>query len=362
MLVYIAFFIFLAFLAIEYEYRPFLNPTWLILVIILLGLFAGLRGPEVSRDYGSYHRIFDYIYELTEIKSASVFPVIEPGFTFIVIIFRSILQSNYVIPLMLFFAFTSIAIKFFYFKEFWPNPYLVVLFYFSQFFLLHEMTQIRIAFATAFFFIALVFYFREQRWIYAGIIVFASLFHYSAIIYLILLLFDRKRFSKTIYIAILSFAVVLGYLKIPFLNFLGLLETGSISGKLAHYAILVESGYAEKLNFFNAGNLLNMLVCLYLILVIPKHVLIENRKLLLFLKCNILSIFILALLSGIPSFAYRFSEIFGLLSIFTYASLAQFLPFKKYDILITVCIAFFVFYITVIHSELLGPYYITPFK
>lgn len=362
MLIYILYFIFFMVLAVEYELKPFKNNLFLILSMLLLATFAGLRGPDVSRDYASYQNIFDYIYQLARANDGVFLPVIEPGFTAIVLVFRYIFETNYLISLMLFFAFASISLKIISIKQLSHNPYLVILFYFSQFFLLHEMTQVRIAFASGFFFIALLFYLNDKKWIYTGLILLATLFHYSAIMYLLILLFDSKRFSKSIYIGVLCFSLVLGYLKIPFLNYLGNFDPASISGKLNNYAVLVESGNAQSLNFFNALNILNIAVCFYLIFFIPLQALLTDKRLLLFLKCNILSVFLLALLSGVPSFAYRFSELFGLMSIFTYASLVRYLPFRRFNILITVAISFVIFYITVFHSDLLGPYYLTRLK
>jgi hypothetical protein len=362
MLIYIVYFILFMVLAVEYELKPFKNDLFLILSILLLGVFAGLRGPEVSRDYASYQNIFDYIYELAKTNDGVFLPVIEPGFTAIVLVFRSVFETNYLVSLMLFFALASITLKIITFKQLSENPYLVILFYFSQFFLLHEMTQVRIGFASGFFFIGLLFYLNNKKWIYIALILIATLFHYSAIMYLLILFFDSKRFSKSIYISILCFSLILGYLKIPLLNFSGSLDPATISGKLNYYSTLVESGNAPILNFFNAINLLNIAVCFYLIIFIPVQTLLGDKRLLLFLKCNILSVFLLALLSGIPSFAYRFSELFGLLSIFTYASLAKYLPFKRFNILITVSISFVIFYITIFHSDLLGPYYLVKWK
>ncbi len=120
----------------------------------------------------------------------------EPGFTAIVLIFRSVFELNYVLPLMLFFAFSTVLLKIISIKKLSVNPYLVILFYFSHFFLLHEMTQIRIGFASAFFFIAAIFYLKGNKLIYTLLILFATLFHYSAIMYLILLFFDSRSFYK----------------------------------------------------------------------------------------------------------------------------------------------------------------------
>jgi len=363
MLIYIVYFIFFMILAVEYELKPFSNSIFLILSVFLLGLLAGFRGPEVSRDYESYQNIFDFIYDLAGRNDGVFLAVIEPGFTAIVLVFRSLFQSNYVLSLMIFFAFASVLLKIISIKKLSVNPYLVILFYFSHYFFLHEMTQIRIGFASAFFFIALIFYLKGNRWIYISLILLATLFHYSAIMYLLILLFDSKRFNKSIYIVILIASLLLGILKIPLLNYLGNFDPSTVSGKLGNYANLVESGNAQNINVFNVLYLLNLATCLYFIIFIPIKKLLSDKPLLFFIKCNILSIFLLSFLSGVPSFAFRFSELFGLVSMFMYASLVRYLPFNnKLNLLITIVMAGVIFYITAFHGDLLNPYYISRIK
>ena len=362
MLIYIVCFIFFMVVAVEYDLQPFKSNTIFIIIIILLSLFAGFRGPEVAKDYGNYQSMFDHIYDLTEFNNALFLPLLEPGFAGIVLAFRSIFYDNYGLAIMLFYSFSSVLLKAVSIKNLSVNPYLAILFYYSHYFMLHEMTQIRIGFASAIFLVSLIFYLRGFKKVFVLMTLMATFFHYSAIMYLLLLLFDSRYFNKYVYAFILGISLLLGYLKIPVLNFLGNFDVGIISGKVSQYAGLVESGRATNINVFNVLNLLNIVICLYFIFFIPKQKLLEDKPILLFLKCNILAIFLLSLLSGFPSLAFRISELFGLASIFVYASLINYLPFYKLNILVTVLIAAIVFYITVYHVDLLNPYYIIHVK
>ena len=362
MFIYIAYFIFFIILAVEYELKPFKNDLFLISAVLLLGLLAGLRGPGVSKDYEGYQFTFDLIHDMIGSNSASFLPLLEPGFAGLILIFRSIFQYNYVVAIMLFFAFTSVTLKIISIKHLSINPYLVILFYYSHYFLLHEMTQIRIGFASAIFFISLIFYLKGKRKVFILMILLAAFFQYSAILYLIVLLFNTKYFNKYIYSIILLLSVILGFLKIPLLNFLGSFDLSLISSRIGDYVGILESGNAQSINVFNTLNLLNIGCCLYFIIFIPMQRLIADKPLNIFLKCNVLSIFLLSFLSGVPNLAFRFSELFGVVSIFTFASLAKYLPFSKLNILITVIIASIVFYIIVFHLELLNPYYIVHFN
>ena len=362
MLIYVILFIIFAVIAVEYDLKPFNNNYLLLVIVILLGLFAGLRGENVAKDYESYEIIFDFIHTLSTENDGIFLPLFEPGFVAVVLFFRSLFDVNYLLTIMVFFGLLTVTLKVFAINRLSSFPYLAILFYFTHFFFLHEMTQIRIGFASAIFFISLVFYLKGQKVKFILMIFLATLFHYSAIFYLLLLLLKSKYFNRYLYLSLIIIALILGYLKIPFLDFLGSVDPANISGKLNNYTEMVESGIAESLNFFNVLTLLDIVISLYFIFAIPKSLLIKDKIINLSLKCNILSIFFLAFLSGVPSIAFRVSELFGLASIFLYSSLVKYLPFGKLNILATILIAAVTFYIVVFHIDLVHPYYFQHIK
>ncbi|MEO6838866.1 MAG: EpsG family protein [Ginsengibacter sp.] len=362
MLVYIAYFVIFVVLAVEYELKPFKNDIFLVIAVLLLWILAGFRGPEVSKDYETYQYTFANIHDMIGNNNVGFLPLLEPGFTGLILLFRDWFQYNYGIAIMLFFAFTSVILKIISIKHLSFNPYLVILFYYSHYFLLHEMTQIRIGFASAIFFISLIFYLKGNKKIFILMILIATFFQYSAILYLVVLFFNPKYFNKYIYSSLILLSIILGFLKIPFLNFFGNLDFSLVSSRLGDYVGILEGGNAQSINVFNTLNLLNIASCLYFIIFLPAQKLIEDKPLALFLKCNILSIFLLSFLSGVPNLAFRFSELFGVASVFTFASLVKYLPFSKLNILIAVIIASIVFYIIVFHLQLLNPYYFVHFS
>lgn len=361
MTVYILYFIFLAILAIQYEFIPFKNNVLLGFVVIVLALLAGLRGTDVSKDYYSYSYISDNISDITSTNDLSYFVAFEPGFIAIIILIRRIVTSNYVLALMLFYAVTSISLKIYSIKRLSINPYLTVLFYFSYYFLMQDMAQIRIGLASAIFLTALIPFFKGKRMLYAGLIIFATFFHYSAIFYLLLLIFNTTKFNRNQYTAVLLLSIVLAFVKLPLLNILGNFDFSDISNKFSNYVELSKNG-SLSINFFNSLNICNILCCIYLIYFTDKQKLLEDNKLILFLKCNILSIFLLGLLTGVPAVALRFSQLFGIVQIFLFTYLVKSLPAKKYNVLILVALAGFFFYIIGIYGNLLSPYKIVDFK
>lgn len=360
MLIYVLYFIFIAILAIQYQFTPFKSNFPLYTIVILLALLAGFQDTSVSKDYLDYQYLFDNIHEMTG-GGFYYLLAYEPGFVGIVIFFRKLFEANYGIAIMFFYALTSLSVKVFTINRLSINPYLVLLFYFSYFFLLHEMTQIRISLAAGIFLISLIPFLNEKRMTFAGLILLATCFHYSAILYLIILLFNTDKFNKNLYSGVLVLSLLFGIIKLPVLNLLGNFNASNISTKLATYIVTSQNGSIE-VNVFNSLNILNILCSFYFIFAVKQEILTKDKKLMLFLKCNILSIFLLSLLSGAPAFAMRFSQLFSVAQIFLFTYLLRYLPFKKLNVFILVIVAGFFFYVMEIYGGLLNPYKIINFK
>ncbi len=363
MLIYIVYFVLLSIIAIEYELKPFQSERLLLLIVFAIALLAGLRSQDVSRDYQQYQFAFDSINDFIQDDSGRYFTVFEPGFVGIVLLFRLFFVYNYGVAIFLFFAFTSTAAKIYSIYKYSINPYLVILLLFSHYFILQEMTQIRIGFASAVFMVALNSYFKNNYKTYILLISAATIFHYSAIFYLLIFFFNKTTFNKVFYGFFLGIAILLGFLKLPLFGFIEtLFLAGGSTGKLNTYADVIQYNLIDQINVFNLITLFNIGNCFYLIYVVPCEHFLKNKYLTLFLKLNILSIFTLCLFSGVPLVAFRISDLFGILSIFNFAYLCKYLPFSKYNIWFIVMLAAIFFYVNVFYGHLLMPYKIIYFK
>ncbi len=207
MLIYILFFVLIAILGIQYEFTPFENNSLIFSLVILLALLAGFQDTNVSKDYLNYQYVFDNVYYITNHNYLYLI-TFEPGFIAIVFFFRTLFSTNYGVAIMVFYAFCSLIIKLFVIKKLSINPYLSLLFYFSYFFLFHEMTQIRIGLASAFFLLSLFSFLKGNKLAFIGWILIATCFHYSAIFYLFLLIFNTKSLNKSFYLGILIASLI----------------------------------------------------------------------------------------------------------------------------------------------------------
>lgn len=363
MLIYIIYFIVLSVLAIEYNFNKFQRWPVFVLLIIALGLLAGLRGPNVSSDYSTYKYSFDISDNLyNEIKQGSIFNFFEPGYVLAIAALKNISELNYTIYIMMVFAFVTITLKVIATDKLSINPFLAILFYFSHYFILMEMTQIRIGFASALFFIALTQYLKGNRLGFIMWVLLACCFHYSALLYFIVLLFNYKNLNRPLYLGVLFLSIVLGILKFPLFDFLNTVNPELIAGKLKSYDYVLSRSVDLKINTFNVVYIINVLAIFYLVFIVPRAKLEKDGNLCFFIKCNALSVFFLSVLSGVPIIAFRMSELFGVTSFLMFAGLVNYLPFKKLNVVFLIGVAAIFFYINFFHVGLLKPYDMVNFR
>lgn len=135
--------LFLALVRDDQVRRPFLW-TYLAFVVLLLVLFAGLRSPHIDADYSSYNDWF------SEIHSG---PADAPGSlkdpTFAGIAFAVATAGLTYFPIPMFYAFLALAAKTVLAYSVATERAVAIFFFliFCRFFVLQEMTQIRVAVA-----------------------------------------------------------------------------------------------------------------------------------------------------------------------------------------------------------------------
>ncbi len=357
MYIYCLLFILLAIIAIEYEFKTVKKVDFALAVIgIYLTLFAGLRGISVSRDYLPYLNSFNYIVHSNDTQNSALLPIIEPGFVFIVKICYLFFNDNAPAAIMLIFAALSISIKFFTFRKLAFNPFIVLLLYYSHYFFIQEMTQIRNGLACSFFFLAIYFHLKNDKIKIFACILFATLFHNSAILYLLLFFIRKDKLNALLYGAIFLGAILLGLIRLPLLSFiLPNVDLALISTKLTTYADTADTPVYDKIRFFNVLNSCNVILTAYIFFYCVRNE-IKDARLFLFLKCNIISIFIYGLLIDIPSIAARSTELLGAVFPLLFAYAVKLPPFKRWNILFLIGIASVYFYINLFYGNLVNPY------
>lgn len=357
MFIYCLIFVLLAIIAVEYEFKK-VNKTDFILAVIgiFLIVFVGFRGVYVSRDYLSYINAFNHIVHDHGNQSTALLPIFEPGFALIVKACYKLFTDNASLAIMFFFAASSISIKFFVFRKIAFNPFIVLLLYYSHFFLIQEMTQVRNGLACSFFFLAIYYHLKDKKIKVFVSILLAMMFHNSAVFYFLIFFIKKDKLNAWLYGSIFFAAIILGLIKLPLLSFvLPNIDIALFSTRLTTYASMADAPLTEKIRFFNVLSTLNVIITAYIFFYCVKNK-IKDNNLTLFLKCNIISIFVYGLLIDVPSMATRVTELFGAVFPLLYAYSLKMPPFKKWNIVFLIGIASIYFYINLFYGKLLNPY------
>ena len=218
-------------------------------LIILLGLFAGLRF-ECDNDYLEYVRIYNQAPTLWEFFAggynlSDVYG--EPFFVVTNVIFKSINAPEYIYLtfvafLNLFFLYKVIVG----FSKYW---FLSLFLYVSLIYLGGGFTQIRFGVATTLAWYGLLQYYHGKSWQSVLIIICATMFHISAIAIFIIYITNRVLKLNTMGVLIVSgLAIMITFFSLSDL-FSRLL--GGVLGDSRYISYLTGEDYTEKANSFS---------------------------------------------------------------------------------------------------------------
>lgn len=306
-------------------------------------LIAALRNGNVVHDYDEYISIYNNIED---------YNTIEYSFKLI----RYVVKAWFNQPLGLFiiYAILGVSLKLKAIYQLSSFYFLSVIIYISNFFLLHEMTQIRVGVAAGFFLLALKPLAERQFKKFILYILIASFFHYSAIILFPFWFITNKKFNKKEWYFYLSL-IPLGYLFTTFTyNILIYIPIENIRLKLEMYKSLQESGAVG----FSEANLFNpyfLFKCVIYYFIYFKYKQLENcnRYFPLLLKIYGFSLFIFPAFSFIPIVGYRLSELTGCVEIILYPLLVYCFTPKIIAKGIVIFIGLLLLLVNIFHKQLI---------
>lgn len=314
-----------------------------IYITSILILVIGLRGEGVDNDYSTY------------VASINNFLAIsEPTFLLIASFIK--IAGIPIVSLFVIYAFIGIYYKMKAIYLLSPLPLVSIIIYLSNILLLQDINQIRAGAATAIFLIAIPYLLQGNRKKFILLISVASLFHFSALLYFIILFINNNELSYRKYI-FWTILPVLGYgFYFTFdQSIIELIPINSIREKLLMYKTLQSSGVEgfANINLFNPYFLFKLIIYYTLIefyYALNRH----NKNFTLYLKIFGISIFIFPALGAItPILGYRSSDLFACIEILLFPYL--FTLFKGENVKVY-CISFYfilLFSINILYKHLI---------
>lgn len=281
--------------------------VWMYMAVsAMLLLYVAFRPIGIDNDSSTY------VAYMEENGQDAMLDMIEPSFLLLAG-FTKILGDVRV--LFVIYALLAIPLKVYSLTRLTNLWFLTLLIWVSHYFLIQDVTQIRVAVSTAIFLYALKCLTDGERWKYVGCIAVAVFFHFSALLLLPFVFLKSDRFSVAYRVVLSALPMLFYVLYLRGVDILTYLPIPMFQEKIEVYESLRDRGVAgEEINVFNAYALIRMFTY-YLLL--WKYDLVAEKVpgLAVLMKIMCVSICIYAGLAFLPALAIRGSEICGVVDI-----------------------------------------------
>jgi hypothetical protein len=315
--------------------------------LVLLTFISGFRPSECCSDYSTYVDYYDNI-------DTHSFIELEPTFFLISSISKVIFNSS--IGVFLIYAVIGVLSKGFAIKKLSSLYLLSLIIYSSTFFLLHEMTQIRVGIASSILLLSIPSIYERKKYIFLFFILLGTLFHYSFLIFGLFYFVQPKTLNPYLYLGLIAFGFISYLLGINIVSMATLIPIEFISSKLIAYNKLLEMGVDTKINVFNI--LVIFRICFLLVLLWKNKFLYEkNKYALVLIKIYAFSIFLFTFLSTLPVLAFRIRELLGIVEIILLPFLIYLIKEKHIAFIIFLSIGLMLMSIDIWYNKIIFNYF-----
>lgn len=301
-------------------------------------LVATFRDGDVLSDYTAYTRMYESIKEGNSLPTELTFMWI------------SMLSSSSLI-LFAVYAILGVGLKLVAIRQLSELWILSLVIYISNFFILHDMTQIRVGVASALLLLCIKPIYERNWRLFLCFCFLAFIFHSSSLIIFPLWFIGNSKKCKLL----LSLSIPAAYL-IYFLgiNLISVIPVASVEEKIMMYQQLQEldvDGFAN-INVFNLVFLAKIFI-FYLLLwkceMIEKH----NKYAIVMVKIFCISLVSFPLFANMPVFGFRINELFGVIEIVLFPLIYYIFNPKKLSKLLVVLLGFLVLSISIFYNKLI---------
>jgi len=272
----------------------------------LLVLVSGFRIGSHFPDYSSYLILYD------DIKTGDV--IVEVSFQYIAKFVQLVFDN--VLLLFFIYALIGVSLKIIAIKQLTDLWLLSLVVYIGNFFILHEMIQIRVGVASGFLLLCIKPIYDRDWKKFLLFSLLGILFHVSSLIVLPLWFLGniKKKILISILVLIIPAAYVMYFLKVTVLNFIPI---PYVQEKLDLYISLQELGEENFLNGINVFNFVYLarIVIYYFLLYKSELLAKHNKYILILLSVYGFGLFMYPALAVMPVMATRVSELLNVVEI-----------------------------------------------
>jgi hypothetical protein len=275
------------------------------LIAFFLVLIAGLRRFGIDADMATYIQYYNLLPDLSFVQ-------VEPSFQLIGLAIKNTVAD--ITFLFLFYSFLGVAIKVFAIEKLTRFYILSLLTYFSYYFLLHEMTQIRVGIASGFLLLSIPDIYERKPVRFLTKILAGTLFHYSLMVFSIFYFLNPRKINFHFHLGLIIFAYMAHFAGLHLITLVKLIPLSFIASKIDAYELLLSLDIHSAIDIFNPLFLFR--VCFCLVLIYKWEVLyLHNKYSLLLLKIYSISNFIFIVFADLPVFAARLNQLLAVVEV-----------------------------------------------
>ncbi|MDD8117538.1 EpsG family protein [Escherichia coli] len=328
--------------------KIYLLPMFFLGTVLIV--LTSLRPIGIDADSLSY-------LEAYKLAQNGIYVISEPTFNFFSLISTTFFYDNNIGIGFLFFIYAglSISIKFYTIYKYSSSIYLSILVYVCVFYILHEMTQIRVGLASAFFLLGIHDLIMGNKRKYLMKIFLACLCHFSSLVLIPLVFISAERVNLKIIlltpVLMLCAVLIIGDMN-PILISLFQYLPEPLSSKAISYIVGVEQfGRFDSVNFFSKFTLSVFSFFILYIIACAKGKCIKPADI-IFLKLFSIMLTLFYFFSSVPVLA---SRIFELLAVSMILSFPEICKKIQPSWIITLVISFWVcLYCYLVNLKLIG--------
>lgn len=314
------------------------------IILVLCATFKEVGFDNDSENYEYYFINYDD-------------PILEVGVEYSYLLLSQLFNSitNDVHIMFFFYGGLGVVLKTIAFKKLTDQWYLPIVVYMGNFYILHDLTQIRAAVVSGLFLLSIPFIAEGKKKMSFTLILISCFFHYSSLALIPAIFFNNKGMNVRERILWASI-IPIGYiLYLAHINVLTEIPIPYIGEKLELYQELNEKGImGDEINVFNAVFIVGWLSYLY-ILIFYDTVVEFNKYIPILLRFMGIAILSFLSLASLPVLAFRVRELYGVVEIIMFTSIFYTIQPKWLAKSIVAIIGIVLFLINAFYAEILHP-------
>jgi hypothetical protein len=315
--------------------------------ILMLIVIAGFRPSTCCMDYTIYLEYYENIEGLP-------YTFLEPTYFFITWISKVVFGSA--AGVFIIYSILGVGLKgiaFIKLTRFYP---VTLLLYYGSFFMLHEMTQIRVGVAAALLLLSIPSIVDRKPREFLFLFILGSLFHYSLIVFGLFYFLKSDKLNPYFYFGMIMSAFIAFLCGFSLVSFFEFVRLGFISDKINTYKMLLEEGQFTDISLINPLLLLRIVIMTFL-LYKWEFLYSQNKYAVILIKIYCFSIFCFIALADLPVLAGRLNQLLGVVEMIVVPFLVYVLTPRYFSVIVATLFGVLIMYKQLFYSGIIFPYF-----